>query len=257
MSPATDHMATSKHTHRADFAFGRCFRRGVKSFGSQVKWPDYDTMHQVVQYSDGQERRYKLERRIVDKSGDVAPFAVYYDEIVQEWVDSEVATATLLANDEPAISKKPAAQGVAKKPAGSGMDKKPAGAAAAAEEFAEEPEEENGEETEEEQGEDSEKDDSVACAAALWSKAAKAFSAEPYVVLYYKKSHQASIRQRTALGGKQIGSVGGKGSIATEAQLRSAASRTMKRIVAKTITECQCKVDMAEQLRDILAPHLD
>ena len=42
------------------------------------------------------------------------------------------------------------------------------------------------------------------------SKATKASSAQPYVILYYKNSHQASIRQGVASGGKQIGSVGGK-----------------------------------------------
>jgi hypothetical protein len=227
-------MATSKHTIRADFALG--FGRDVKTFGSQVKWPDYDTMHQVVQYSDGQERRYKLKQRIVDKSGDVAPFAMYYDEIFKEWLDSDVAAATLLAHDEPAIRKKPAARVAKKKPAAK--------------------DEEDSEDTKEEEddGERDDIDDSAPCAAA-GPKAAKA--SLQYIVLYYKKAHQASIRQGVALGGKQIGSVGGKASTATEAQLRDAASRTIRRLVAKTITERQCKNDMAEQLRDIVAPHLD
>ena len=233
-------MATSKHSIRADFALG--FGRGVKTFGSQVKWPDYDTMHQVVQYSDGQERRYKLKQRIVDKSGDFAPFAMYYDEIFQEWLDSDVAAATLLAHDErsSAIRKKPAARVAKKKPA--------------AKDEAEDQEEDTEMEEEEGDGERDDIDDSAPCAAA-GTKTAKARS--DYIVLYYKKAHQASIRQGAALGGKQVGSVGGKASTATEAQLRDAAGRTIRRLVAKTITERQCKSDMAEQLRDILAPNLD
>ena len=232
-------MATSKHSIRADFALG--FGRGVKTFGSQVKWPDYDTMHQVVQYSDGQERRYKLKQRIVDKSGDFAPFAMYYDEIFQEWLDSDVAAATLLAHDErsSAIRKKPAARVATKKPAAKDEA---------------EYQEEDTEMEEEGDGERDDIDDSAPCAAA-GPKAAKA--SREYIVLYYKKAHQASIRQGVALGGKQIGSVGGKASTTTEAQLRDAASRTIRRLVAKTITERQCKNDMAEQLRDILAPNLD
>ena len=163
-------MATSKHTIRADFALG--FGRGVKAFGSQVKWPDYDTMHQVVQYSDGQERRYKLKQRIVDKSGDVAPFAMYYDEIFKEWLGSDVATATLLAHDEPAISKKPAARVAKKKPA--------------AKDEAEDQEEDTEMEEEEGDGERDDIDDSAPCAAA-GPKAAKA--SQQYAILYYKTSH--------------------------------------------------------------------
>jgi hypothetical protein len=182
-----------------------------------------------------------LKQRIVDKSGDFAPFAMYYDEIFQEWLDSDVAAATLLAHDEhsSAIRKKPAARVATKKPAAKDEA---------------EYQEEDTEMEEEGDGERDDIDDSAPCAAA-GTKTAKARS--DYIVLYYKKAHQASIRQSAALGGKQVGSVGGKASTATEAQLRDAAGRTIGRLVAKTITERQCKNDMAEQLRDILAPNLD